>query len=669
MKSTTWRSDLIVPLVYDHETAQMEDTIPDQVMEQLGIKVPRDGWYGFCFGRGGDQGGAEYSTLLQTHRLVIQSASCMSKQCYDQAQTQPQQKQQRWPLPLTHEDSKQKKQKKFNDQATSHLSSIHVGKLVYLMENSTVLVVRDRVAGVGRVIAQEAATGEDTGPRSTVIEQLRNYRGKKSDERIEMKPTMFHWCLVEAPLAVRDQDINPSRQDKHTMDDTTNQPQQQQQPQPLIPTDALHTLGRMHPSRLVCFTCIRSFGSIHAVLCHAQDAHRDPTHSAARDPTTSSDLSSPSMMATTTTTMIITGTTTDTLWNRPLQVAFEDDSMAVVIKPQGMAVMGSTPSLCRSNLLLPFQKRRQEELFNAPSTTIKKLKVEEEKHLTFEGVDDVQHKHIKKSEKEDEKDEDWLNKPIPVHRLDAPTGGLLVIAKTKTAERQLKHSFATQTCHKRYRALLVGKLHPREGECHTPMNGGKPTHTQYKVVEYYKLVLQEQGRTQQIRLAENSDSHSSATAGDRYNEANGEIGSASLANGFASAASTADATTSSEDRCITMVDLYPKTGRKHQLRKHMTALGHPILGDGRYGKGFAQNIAAATASVTSGTGQSPSGEPKTEDADSSITRTMVLPSSLPLLYLWAMEVTLPHPISGVETNIQMDFPPPDWPISYSMSSK
>jgi 23S rRNA-/tRNA-specific pseudouridylate synthase len=657
MKSTTWRSDLIVPFVYDHE-AQMEDTIPDQVMEQLGIKVPRDGWYGFCFGRGGDQRGAEYSTLLQTHRLVIHSASCMSKQRYDHAQTQ-QQKQQRWPLPLTHEDSKQKKQKKFNDQATSHLSSIHVGKLVYLMENSTVLVVRDRVAVVGGVIAQEAATGEDTGPCSTVIEQLSNYRGKKSGERIEMKPTMFHWCLVEAPLAVRDQDNNPSRQDKPTMDDTTNHPQQQQQPQPLIPNDALHTLGRMHPSRLVCFTCIRSFGSIHAVLCHAQDAHRDQTHSAAQDPTTSSDLSSPSMMATTTATRI-TGTTADTMWNRPLQVAFEDDSMAVVIKPQGMAVMGSTPSLCRSNLLLPFQKRRQEELFNASSTTIKKLKVEEEKHLISEGIDDVQHKHIKKSEKEDEKNEDWLNKPIPVHRLDAPTGGLLVIAKTKTAERQLKHSFATQMCHKRYRALLVGKLHPREGECHTPMNGGKPTHTQYKVIEYYKLLRQDQGHTPQIPPAENSNSNSSATAGDRYGDA---------VDGSASSASTADTRTGSEDRWITMVDLYPKTGRKHQLRKHMNALGHPILGDGRYGKGFSQTGATATASVTSGTEQPSCGEPRSEDADSPVTRTMVLPSSLPLLYLWAMEVTLPHPISGVETNIQMEFPPPHWPISDSVHSK
>ena len=35
--------------------------------------------------------------------------------------------------------------------------------------------------------------------------------------------------------------------------------------------------------------------------------------------------------------------------------------------------------------------------------------------------------------------------------------------------------------------------------------------------------------------------------------------------------------------CLTTVDLWPHTGRKHQLRQHMAHLGHPILGDDKYG--------------------------------------------------------------------------------------
>ena len=35
---------------------------------------------------------------------------------------------------------------------------------------------------------------------------------------------------------------------------------------------------------------------------------------------------------------------------------------------------------------------------------------------------------------------------------------------------------------------------------------------------------------------------------------------------------------------VTLVALYPKTGRTHQLRVHMSYLGHPILGDDKYGK-------------------------------------------------------------------------------------
>jgi 23S rRNA-/tRNA-specific pseudouridylate synthase len=131
---------------------------------------------------------------------------------------------------------------------------------------------------------------------------------------------------------------------------------------------------------------------------------------------------------------------------------------------------------------------------------------------------------------------DWSDNSLSVgcefrcvlaHRLDAATGGLLVVAKTRTAEVGIKQSFADRTFQERYKALLVGKLEPSKRECRVPM-GGKEAHTKSEVVKH-------------VRCAD------------------------PLA----------------KDRWITVVDLSPITGRRHQLRKDMQALGCPIWGDVR----------------------------------------------------------------------------------------
>lgn len=117
-----------------------------------------------------------------------------------------------------------------------------------------------------------------------------------------------------------------------------------------------------------------------------------------------------------------------------------------------------------------------------------------------------------------------FRKAIPCHRLDKATGGLVVCSKNKYAERLIKASFNDHQVRKRYRAIVVGKLEPLEGIIDSPLDG-KPSLTKFKVMEH---------------------------------------------------------TRSNEFGWITTLNLFPISGRRHQLRRHLQQIGHPIIGDQRY---------------------------------------------------------------------------------------
>ncbi len=122
-----------------------------------------------------------------------------------------------------------------------------------------------------------------------------------------------------------------------------------------------------------------------------------------------------------------------------------------------------------------------------------------------------------------------------VHRLDMATSGIIVVALTKAAERELKRQFREREPEKTYVARVWGHPQPEKGLVDLPLicdwpnrpkqkvcfDSGKPAQTIYEVLAY---------------SADNS----------------------------------------------ARVQLKPITGRSHQLRVHMQALGHPILGDGFY---------------------------------------------------------------------------------------
>jgi len=123
-----------------------------------------------------------------------------------------------------------------------------------------------------------------------------------------------------------------------------------------------------------------------------------------------------------------------------------------------------------------------------------------------------------------------------VHRLDCDTSGLLVLARGKDVHRRLSIQFQDRQVAKRYVAVVDGEFAETSGEVKLPLivdwpnrplhkvdfSIGKPSLTLYRVLSYSP--------------AENSS----------------------------------------------RVELTPETGRTHQLRVHMQALGHPILGDSLY---------------------------------------------------------------------------------------
>ena len=133
-------------------------------------------------------------------------------------------------------------------------------------------------------------------------------------------------------------------------------------------------------------------------------------------------------------------------------------------------------------------------------------------------------------------DDKWP-RPKLVHRLDKDTSGVLLLARTPRAAAYFSKSFSGRTARKVYWALVVGVPEVRDGfidlplakqpgtggeKMHVDEGEGLPSRTRYRVID---------------------------RAGNR----------------------------------AAWVELQPLTGRTHQLRVHMAAIGHPIVGDGKYG--------------------------------------------------------------------------------------
>jgi 23S rRNA pseudouridine1911/1915/1917 synthase len=142
-----------------------------------------------------------------------------------------------------------------------------------------------------------------------------------------------------------------------------------------------------------------------------------------------------------------------------------------------------------------------------------------------------------------------VRRPGIVHRLDKDTSGLIVAAKNDRAHHSLAAQFEAHTIERAYRALVWGTPCPPNGEITGNIgrsgqdrkkmaivkSGGKPALTRYRLLKSF-------------------------------------LGGA-----------------------VSLVECRLATGRTHQIRVHMTSIGHPLVGDQTYGRSRAARLKAASA--------------------------------------------------------------------------
>ena len=175
-------------------------------------------------------------------------------------------------------------------------------------------------------------------------------------------------------------------------------------------------------------------------------------------------------------------------------------------------------------------------------------------------------------------EEEFQEKSGIVHRLDKDTSGVLIIAKTFEAYLKLKEQFQNRETEKKYIALVHGIVDPAVGTINAPIDRSPFNRTHFGIFSG--------GR-------EAETTYKTMTSCQRGSEK------------------------------YTLLEVFPKTGRTHQIRVHMKYINHPIVADPIYG------------------GRKQSKQDR---------------EFCPRLFLHAASLTLKHPKSGVNVTYTSDLP-------------
>ena len=182
--------------------------------------------------------------------------------------------------------------------------------------------------------------------------------------------------------------------------------------------------------------------------------------------------------------------------------------------------------------------------------------------------------------------------PRLVHRLDKDTSGVLLMARSRQVAARLTAAFRDRSTRKIYWVAVAGVPAPRNGTIRFGLvKSGPAGHEKMRAVHPSEIAR---------------------TPG-------------------AKAATTDYATLASAGRRLSWVALSPVTGRTHQLRAHMAQIGHPIIGDGKYGGSGQQNLGDGW-----GAGLGPDIGRK--------------------LHLHARRLDLDHPVTGARLTLQAPLP-------------
>lgn len=147
--------------------------------------------------------------------------------------------------------------------------------------------------------------------------------------------------------------------------------------------------------------------------------------------------------------------------------------------------------------------------------------------------------NVRSSKFKVDEETDFYKRAGIVHRLDKETSGILLVAKTLESFINLQAQFKERKVQKTYIALAHGKVEPMEGEINVPvgrlpwnrkrfgvLSGGRESITKYKTVNNLQLTMNHEP--------------------------------------------------------LTLLELYPQTGRTHQIRIHLQYIHHPIFADPLY---------------------------------------------------------------------------------------